>query len=319
MFSVKTRWIVAFGVIAILALFGVASLQLRKEVTIKADGEALKVSTYSSTVEEVLKENHIDLEPEDVVEPDLGERLEDEMIIEVHRALPIWVYSDGNSKLVKTQPSTVSEILAKANIVLGELDKVDPALDHYIEAPEKIAVTRVTKVVTEEIRSIPFEMVNRSDNTLAFGEKKVLQQGEEGEEKIITTKILEDGEVVSEDKETVVIKPPKPQVVLKGTIQVASRGADKFEYTKVYNMEATAYSYDAGSLTAMGTKVRVGAVAVDPKVIPLGSRLYIDGYGYAVAEDTGGAIKGMRIDLFMNTREEALRFGRRPVKVYLLK
>ena len=69
----------------------------------------------------------------------------------------------------------------------------------------------------------------------------------------------------------------------------------------------------------MGTRLRYGVVAVDPRVIPLGTKLYIEGYGYAVAEDTGGAIKGNRIDLCYTDRAKAEAFGRRNVKVYILK
>ena len=71
--------------------------------------------------------------------------------------------------------------------------------------------------------------------------------------------------------------------------------------------------------TRLGTPLRYGVVAVDPKVIPLGTKLYIEGYGYAVAEDTGGAIKGNRIDLCFTSRAQADNFGRRNVKVYILK
>ena len=81
-------------------------------------------------------------------------------------------------------------------------------------------------------------------------------------------------------------------------------------------MEATAYS--GGGTTASGMAAAVGRVAVDPRVIPLGTRLYIEGYGYAVAADTGGAIKGNRIDLFFETYDEAISFGRRKVTVYVL-
>ena len=72
-------------------------------------------------------------------------------------------------------------------------------------------------------------------------------------------------------------------------------------------------------ITASGTKARPGVVAVDPSVIPLGTRLYVEGYGFAVAEDTGGAIKGNRIDLFYENRKQALNYGMRKVKVYILK
>lgn len=86
---------------------------------------------------------------------------------------------------------------------------------------------------------------------------------------------------------------------------------------RTMTMEATAYTA-TGNLTASGTRARVGAVAVDPRVIPLGTRLYIEGYGYATAEDTGGAIKGNIIDLYMNSTSEVYNWGRRPVKVTIL-
>lgn len=83
-------------------------------------------------------------------------------------------------------------------------------------------------------------------------------------------------------------------------------------------MSATAYTH-TGNKTYTGIWPSVGIVAVNPKVIPLGTRLYIDGYGYATAMDTGGAIKGNKIDLFFETRAEALKWGRRNVQVFVLK
>lgn len=94
---------------------------------------------------------------------------------------------------------------------------------------------------------------------------------------------------------------------------------------KLQTMEATAYYPGAectgifcDGLTSTGKKAGYGVVAVDPKIIPLGTRLYIKGYGFAAAEDVGAAIKGNRIDLCFNTYREAVRFGRKPVKVYFI-
>ena len=90
---------------------------------------------------------------------------------------------------------------------------------------------------------------------------------------------------------------------------------------KIIDMEATAYSDDVISQgiwvgqTASGMKPKEGIVAVDPSVIPLGTELYVEGYGDALAGDTGGAIKGNRIDLFMNSRGQALAYGRKNIKV----
>lgn len=92
------------------------------------------------------------------------------------------------------------------------------------------------------------------------------------------------------------------------------------EGTVVY-VSATAYSaYDpgCGHYTASGTRLRRGVIAVDPSFIPLGTRVYIPGYGEAVAEDTGGAIVGNIIDIAFDTHEEALAFGRQDLEIYIL-
>lgn len=97
-----------------------------------------------------------------------------------------------------------------------------------------------------------------------------------------------------------------------------SRGARNAGFREAIYMDSTAYSPLAGSHTASGSEVAVGLVAVDPSVIPLGTRLYIEGYGYAYAADTGGAIVGNRIDLFFDSEWQCNQWGRRTVKVYIL-
>ena len=87
---------------------------------------------------------------------------------------------------------------------------------------------------------------------------------------------------------------------------------------KVLTCKATAYHEPEGSLTKSGTLSRVGAIAVDPSVIPLGTELYVEGYGYCVAEDTGGLIKGNRIDIYLDSEAECVNWGVRDVTVYIL-
>jgi 3D (Asp-Asp-Asp) domain-containing protein len=94
--------------------------------------------------------------------------------------------------------------------------------------------------------------------------------------------------------------------------QEVSRGAER-----VMMMEATAYTW-TGQRTASGTWPAVGTVATDPEVIPLGTNLYIEGYGEAVAEDTGGAVKGNIIDVYLDTESECWQWGRRMVEVRIL-
>ena len=107
-------------------------------------------------------------------------------------------------------------------------------------------------------------------------------------------------------------------VPVKPVVQT-ERGA--VQYDKCITMEASAYlpSDGGGSgITATGAIARHGIVAVDPRVIPLGTKVFIPGYGIAVAADTGGAIKGQRIDLCMESYHDAIQFGRRDISVYVL-
>ena len=91
-----------------------------------------------------------------------------------------------------------------------------------------------------------------------------------------------------------------------------SRGGER-----ILTMEATAYTW-TGQRTASGTWPAVGTVATDPEVIPLGTKLYIEGYGPAVAADTGGDIQGQIIDLYMDSYQECIEWGRRQVEVRVM-
>ncbi|HAA10023.1 MAG TPA: hypothetical protein DCD98_09690 [Syntrophomonas sp.] len=101
------------------------------------------------------------------------------------------------------------------------------------------------------------------------------------------------------------------------THREASRKEDVPKYRELL-MEATAYSY-TGFRTFTGTWPKRGTIAVDPKVIPLGSRLWVEGYGFGEAEDTGGAIKGHIVDVFLENEEACREWGRRKVKVRVYK
>ena len=193
--------------------------------------------------------------------------------------------------------------------------------------------TGLTGWVTEDIvkrkMPIPRKTERISDARLDRGMSRVVREGSDGVmEQMILIRRGESG-ILSEAvmKEWVSVSP-EPKVIAVGTreplrVLMTSRGS--YTYRKSYNMIATAYEPSerscgkyADGYTAIGVKAAPGVVAVDPKVIPLRTRLYVEGYGPALAADVGGAIRGNRIDLFFNTVEEALRYGRRRVKVYVL-
>jgi len=95
-------------------------------------------------------------------------------------------------------------------------------------------------------------------------------------------------------------------------------GEETYRFARQLTMEATAYTW-TGNKTATGTWPVVGTIAVDPNVIALGSKVYVEGYGFAIAEDTGGLIKGGIIDVYMNTEDECFKWGRkRGITVYIL-
>lgn len=167
--------------------------------------------------------------------------------------------------------------------------------------------------------------------------KQIIQQGSDGMKKSVYQECYIDGvKVLRTLEEEIVYKDPVDEIIEVGTKKntvATSRGG--FRFNEEFDMVATAYDLSFEStgkrpgdlyygITASGTKAQPGTVAVDPKVIPLGTKLYvasIDGspdYGFATALDTGGAIKGNRIDLFMEDNSDALRFGIRQVKVYIL-
>ena len=156
--------------------------------------------------------------------------------------------------------------------------------------------------------------VEKSKNEIILSDLSSDKKGGNSVSEEVTVKKDEtiiDGKIVSKEQE----KTPE-------TVETVKSG--ELNYSKVLTMNATSYTDDPAenggySTTRMGTPLRYGVVAVDPSVIPLGTKLYVEGYGYAVAEDTGGAIKGNRIDVCYTDKAKAHAFGRRNVKVYILK
>lgn len=259
--------------------------------------------------------------------------------ITLHRAGQITLKADGKETPVAVRyDDTVEQAIARAGITLGELDEVNPAKNEPATYGSTISVARIAVTQSVKTVDIPFEKVIKNNSSMESGKSKVTQAGVNGEKQQTYEVKTRDGVVVSETLlKEVVVKQPQSEITEKGTKVSAnvvggagtlstSRGVPQ-RYSKVIDVVATAYSSEliSNKLTATGAVARVGLIAVDPRVIPLGTRMYItsaDGkswvYGYAVAADTGGAIKGNKIDLFFNTERECYKFGRRRAKVYIL-
>ena len=254
--------------------------------------------------------------------------------IYVRKKNVITLTADGEEKTLYSKIGlTVSDVLSENEITLGESDIVSvPLTDEAVDAMS-IVITRVSFETLETIEPIPFTTETRKNANLDKGKTTVVQKGVEGSRKVVCKIRLENGvETSREILTSEVIKEPVKKIIEKGTRFPETSGVVKtwagetLQYKKIINMTATAYTTERTSdkTTATGQVARVGLVAVDPKVIPLGSKLYIlsaDGkswcYGKAVAADTG--VKGNKIDLFFNTHKECISFGRRKAVVYVLK
>ena len=185
------------------------------------------------------------------------------------------------------------------------------------------AFDRMQKI--EQREPIPYPTLRRSSSELRSGTSKTVRAGINGQKKVTYNVFFRDEQEVKRDAlSSKILKKPVPEIVAIGQRgYLPSRGF--FSGRKTLTMSATAYTAspaenggNRSGRTAIGLKIGHGVCAVDPKYIPLGTRLYVEGYGYAVAADTGSAIKGNRIDLGCDSHSESARIGRRRVVVHIL-
>lgn len=250
-----------------------------------------------------------------------------ESVYIIERAKTIKIDDYQNSWDVPTTAKTVGDLIKQdaERINLGDLDRVEPPLNTKLHDSMTVTITRVTTM--DEIREEPvsphFKMV--ADGDMPRGQVKTVYHGVPGVKEVTYRNFYKNGELtLTKKKNERVVKPAVTGIKHVGS-RVLTMSRSGYRGRRILEMEATAY--DAGPLstgkwadgfTSTGKKAKYGIVAVDPRVIPLGTKLFVEGYGYAVAEDIGGAIKGLRIDLFYESRKEALKFGRRDVTVYIL-
>lgn len=246
--------------------------------------------------------------------------------------------NNGVVKTYKTSCKTVKELLSDLKIKFDDDDIVIPDLDTELKSEGKISIIKVdVKVIEKEVEA-PFKTIKKKNKELSHKQSKILIQGVNGKNKVKCKESYAGDKLIKEEVihvETLV--KPIDQVFEEGTKDVFTNDRGDFTARKAIKMVATAYEAGPRStgkrpgdkgygITASGARAKRGTVAVDPRVIPLGTKLYVKSltpgvpdYGFAIAQDTGGAIKGNKIDLFMDTVWECLQFGRRPVMVYILK
>jgi len=300
-------------------LLGSLVFALQKPVAIEVDGKVIKTRVlFTGTVGEVLDDNKIKLVGKDTVEPSRDSAINKNMQITVIRAFNVKVTADGVTKEINTTPVTIKEAVALAGFKLGEMDIVKTLPVTKVVPQQDIEVIRVTEQVISQDEEMPYQVEKTVDTTLETGLTRTLKAGKNGVARNTLKVTYYNGQEAKRDIvkiETLV--QPQNKVVAMGNITSVSRGGQRLDFREARYMQATAYTY-TGFRTATGKDPAVGMVAVDPQEIPLGTKMYIEGYGYAWAADTGGAVKGNVIDLFMEENSQCVKWGRRTVKVYLL-
>lgn len=314
---------------------GVSSYQ-GAEITLTVDGETTQMVSHSSTVEELLMDEGIEFDRKTLVKPGLDTLLKtgSEITVTNPKTYTI-VFKDDETK-VTSYNTRVEDILEDADIKIGPKDFSTPYLKSEVKTNTTIEIFQVEEKLRVENTSIPFETEVINNIRLDKGISNTLQEGKDGTKRSHIKDIYINGEMSSSVVVLdTVISEPVSQVIERGANDLVStsRGDVRFREAMILNASAYDLSYastgkrpgDPGyGITASGTTARPGTVAVDPRVIPLGTKLYVESldgsrdYGFAIAEDTGGAIKGYKIDLFYHSNAEAMRFGRRDVKVYIL-
>lgn len=283
------------------------------EASVTVDGETLTVRASGGTVEQLLEELNVELAADDIISHSKDEALRDGMAVRVYRVTFEEEYTDetvahgtkytddatmnkGTEKTVTEGSDGTKRLYYRVKYVDGVEDSRELVREETVKEAVDTVISRGTKVESKKTDTGKSTTTNKSNGTT--GNTNTTSKNNGTTNKTNTTHSV---------------------TVKDGTITTAS--GETYNYSKVVNMKATAYSYSAGSITASGAPVQVGIVAAKPSTLPQGTRVYIvteDGkytYGPAIVGDTPG---GDIIDLFYETEEECRQFGVRQANVYVL-
>lgn len=261
----------------------------------------------------------IKLNPKDKVISD-SNSVQEGTTLTVVRAFPVSVTVNGKTRTVYTTQTTAEDLAEELGF---KAPNYTTAASGAIQAGSTVNIVRVTsRAVNTVDQEIPVQVIRQKDDTMAQGEEEVVQVGQPGTERVQVETLYNNGTAIrTNELSKSVMTNMVPTIIKEGTREVTTSRNVSGRASRSIVMEASAYlagDGDGAGITATGIPAVRGVVAVDPDVIPLGTRLFIPGYGEAVAADTGGAIVGNRIDLVMDSYGEAMDFGRRDVTVYVL-
>lgn len=325
------------------------------EVEMSRNGEAQTTWTTAKTVGDLLKARNIDFEEHDKLSPSPDTAIEKGMEITYLSGFKVDLNVAGKKNSVwttATASTTVGDFLKRQDIDYDKNDRVKPGAKTPLAAADEIKITRIKKITDVVEAPIDYAVVTKKDDSLPKGEKEILHSGEKGRIAKTYAVTMKNGEEASRELvKTETIKESEDRVVAVGTkvYSQPSRGERSSEESsggstssnessssastqssddssaKQFYVSSTAYTANCGgcsgvTTTGINLKTHPNAkvIAVDPSVIPLGTEVWVEGYGYAIAADTGGAIGGNKIDVFFSSKSEAYSWGTRTVLIKIL-
>jgi 3D (Asp-Asp-Asp) domain-containing protein len=281
--------------------------------TLHQEGLALRESSGEETVAQALAGLGIRLNSRDLVNPAPQSQLVNGMHIYLTRAKSVRLIAGAAESLIYTRADTIGALMAELGIEIQGTDRIFPGLDEPVRRGMSVSFVTFRDGVEFTEDALAYETVVEYDASMLQGQRQVVQAGVDGyvrRQYQVThlngqelERVLVDETWVWPTNEILAVGTRVPVTPAPTRAPVVSQPSVSFEgmscvrSMNVYATWYTAASSGGSGTTATGTAVYKGIVAVDPSVIPLGTRMYIPGYGYGLAADTGGAIKGNIIDL----------------------
>ena len=309
-------------------------------VTVIADGTTQTVTqNYGDTVQDALNKAAVTVNGVDEVTPTQATKLTAGAVIKVARQQNVSITADGKTNSYKVPAGTVENALSAAGITLGKDDVLNVEKTAQVTSDMKINVNRVVYKDVTTMQAVAYKATTQKVNTLTLGTTQIQTAGKNGSQTVVTRQTLVDGKVTATKAiSTTVTQQPVNQVKLIGTKAKPSayatitadgilvdQSGKEVQYKKFYSGRCTAYTSNGGH-TATGARAQYGYIAVNPNIIPYGTKLFVcssDGkivYGYAIAADTGGgAMSGAILsDLYYDTLAQCRNFGVHTMRLYVL-
>ncbi|HID86754.1 MAG TPA: DUF348 domain-containing protein [Anaerolineae bacterium] len=307
------------------------NIEVQRAVPIYVNDDGMPVTVYTTapTVGQALQQVGVIIYPADELNLDLRTPVTPGLHLTIQRSKPVTILADGRVIETRTRAKTVADLLAQEGVTLSGKDYTLPEVETPVQDHLTVQVIRVEEDFFVEEEPIPFETVWRPDPELEIDHRRLDQKGEDGVYKRRYRIVYENGREVSRTLEKEwVDREPTTEIIAYGTkivIREMETPEGMIRYWRKMRVLATSYSaatsgkspdHPQYGITRLGWEARKGVIAVDPRVISFHTRIYVPGYGIGAAVDTGGKIRGLRIDLGFD--EDALELWYRWVDIYLL-